>query len=169
MRGSKTVKRATKLIETLKCSGSVYDPDICNSIGCDPRRCMYHTAIARALSDDFKCGIADLHLTVRATGIKFHHRGWRWHAVLSKAMEVNIKQYDRAWKIWQKARIKNPDIEFSPPINPHSFSFLATRQTKIIPISRERQDKVNQNRRERIAAGKPDKKYHSMSERVVGM
>lgn len=120
---------------------------------CDPRKCWHFVAIS-ALMERLEPG-AKHHVRVDAGHIKLNYRGWRYVAdtprhVKRSLMLFDLKRYDEVYIREYKVRFR--------------------RTTKIVPVSRERQDQINAARELRIAAGGGERKhkYPNMRKRIEG-
>jgi len=120
---------------------------------CEPKKCWHFVAIS-ALIEQMESGV-NHHVRVDGAHIKLNYRGWRYVADVPLHVKRTILYFDKGMYDRVHAR---------------SYKLRFRRTTKIIPISRERQDQVNAARKEREAAGKPDRKdYPSMRRRVEGL
>ena len=79
--------------------------------------------------------------------------GWRYVADTPKHVKRSLMLYDA--KLYDNIRIREYTLAFR-------------RTTKIIPLTQERKDQINDARRRRIAEGRPDRKYTSLRKRVEG-
>lgn len=120
---------------------------------CDPRKCWHFVAIS-ALMERMEPG-EQHHVRVDAGHIKLNYRGWRYVAdsprhVKRSLMLFDLKRYDEVYIREYKLRFR--------------------RTTRIVPISRERQDQINALRRERVALGGDERKrkYPNMRKRIEG-
>jgi hypothetical protein len=146
----------SKRVEILKCTVYVIQSDIDGGCRCDANRCMHKVAIARTLSGTLKVEVSSLRVRVDATGIRFHYKGYRWHAVLPQKVKTTLIAYD------------NPKTRDT--VKPHTYTFHATRGAKVIPITPERQQQMYDAQLARVAAGEPDRTRHrSLRSRIVGI
>jgi hypothetical protein len=120
---------------------------------CHPKKCWHRMAVY-SLMEHLEPG-ADHHVRVDAGHIKVNYRGWRYSAdtpvhVKRSLMLFDAKRYDEVYIRTYKLRFR--------------------RTTKIIPISRARQDQINTARKERIAAGGDETRrgYPNLRKRVSG-
>ena len=120
---------------------------------CEPKKCWHFVAIS-ALIEQMEPG-ANHHVRVDGAHIRLNYRGWRYIADVPLHVKRTILYFDRGMYDRVHAR---------------SYKLRFRRTTKIIPISRARQDQVNAARKERAAAGRPDRtNYPSLRKRVEGL
>lgn len=120
---------------------------------CEPKKCWHFVAIS-ALMERMQPG-AIHHVRIDGAHVKLNYRGWRYIADVPLHVKRTVLYFDKGMYDRVHAR-------------PYKLRFRRT--TKIIPISRERQDQVNAARKERAAAGRPDRKdYPNMRKRVEGL
>jgi hypothetical protein len=146
----------TKMITTMRVKVQVTPEDIKNSECRLPSRCMEKVAITRALKHQFKLSdraLGKLHLRVDAGHIKYNLNGRRCMAPTPKITKTALIDFDR------KRTVK-----------PHVFTFEAVQGDKVVPMTVERMQQINEARKARIKAGKPDKIYESdrIRQRIVG-
>lgn len=152
-------KIQARKIYTCKVAVAVTDKDICDGKACDPLHCMHKVAITRAIAKQFNLPEDEyrkLHVKVANTGIRFNLNGYRWSAIMPNRAMNNLILFD--------------DQEKRHLVKPHSYTITATRGSKVIPFTRERQEQINAARRERARAGRPDKTYTAptIRQRIVG-
>jgi len=146
----------SKRVEILKCTVYVIQSDIDGGHRCDANRCMHKVAIARTLSATLKVEISSLRVRVDATGIRFHYKGRRWHAVLPRKVKTTLIAYD--------------DPKNRHTVKPHAYTFQAIRGAKVISITPERQEQMYDAHLARVAAGEPERTRHrSLRSRIVGI
>lgn len=119
---------------------------------CHPKKCWHRMAIY-SLMERLEPN-ENHHVRVDAGHIKVNYRGWRYTAdtpahVKRSLMLFDAKKYDEVYIREYKLRFR--------------------RTTKIIPVTRERQDQINAARKERFAEGKDDRRgYPNLRKRVTG-
>jgi hypothetical protein len=129
-------------------------------------RCMHKVAIERSLRNlDPKGG--DHRTKVDGGKIKFNLHGYRWEAMSPKIVKMTLIKFDRERKA--RAKAEKAGLSFQSKVEPVSYRVEAIRRSKIEPFTRERQEQINDARRRRVAAGKPDKKRYDLRHRVEGM
>jgi hypothetical protein len=109
----------------------------------------------------------DHKVRVDASGIRFKLRGHKYFGPLPKKAARAMVQWDREDKARKKA--KRDGAAFSSKVQPFQFILEATKGAAIKPMTLERQKQINEARRKRILAGKPDKSNYSLHKRVVGL
>jgi hypothetical protein len=160
------VKIKTKLIETLSFSVSVLKSDINGGACMLISKCMHKIAIERALRKLDPRG-GDHRTRVDGGNVKFNLRGYHWIAFAPKKLKTSLIVFDKEKRA--RARAERDGVEFVSKVVPHTYRVEAHRTSKIEPFTRERQEQVNEARRRRIAAGKPDKRNYDIRHRVEGM
>jgi hypothetical protein len=65
--------------------------------------------------------------------------------------------------------IERISVEFVSKVQSHKYRVEATKHHAIQPMTRERQEQINEARRRRIAAGRPDKQRYDLRYRVEGL
>jgi hypothetical protein len=120
---------------------------------CDPRKCWHFVAI-NALMERLEPE-AKHHVRVDAGHIKTNYRGWRYIADTPRHVKRGLMLFDL--RRYDEVYIRQYTLRFR-------------RTTKIIPISRDRQDQINLARAKRIAAGGDEHKrnYPDLHKRVEG-
>jgi hypothetical protein len=146
----------TKTVTTTRIRINVTPDDIASSECRLPSRCMEKVAVIRALKDQFKLSdraFGKLHVRVDAGHIKFNLGGHRWSAPTPKIAKAALIDFDR------KRTVK-----------PHAFTIEAVQGDKVVPMTVERMQQINEARKARIRAGKPDKDYEKdrIRLRVIG-
>lgn len=147
------VKTRKREIEDIKIPVSVCNKDIQEGACRDPHRCMEKLAIFRALTAMLGEGQFD-RLRLDGAQIKFNYHGYRWAATTPKTAKISLIKFDA-----------------KKPVEPHRYTVIAIKGTRIQKLSAERQHQINLARKARIAAGTPDKKpsASSLHQRVVGL
>lgn len=105
------------------------------------------------------------HTKVDAGHISFHYQGHRYVGDTPKEVKGALTQYDKEKKA--RDRAKKNGVPFESKVKPFAFTMVAERRSKIVRFTAERQAQINEARRRRIAAGKPEKRY-TLRERIVG-
>jgi hypothetical protein len=160
------IRKATKIVETLSFRVHVQQRDIDDGKCMLVAKCMHKVAVERALRDlDPKGG--DHKVRIDAQICKFNFQGYRYHALVPKPAKLNLLQFDKERKA--RARADRDGVKFVSKVRPHSYRLEAQKGTKIQPFTRERQEQVNEARRRRVAAGKPDKPKYDLRYRVEGL
>jgi hypothetical protein len=118
---------------------------------CRPDKCWHKLEIASTLNRWDPTG--KHHVRVDAGHIKFNLWGWRYVADSPRHVKRTLLLFDK--KRYDEIRIRN-------------YTLRCRRTTRIMPLTDERKEQINQARYKRIAAGKPDRSYPSMRDRVVG-
>lgn len=121
------------------------------------KKCMEKLAIARALVQqlDLKAAAtAKLHVRVDGGHVRFNYNGYRWVANTPAKAKNALIRFDRDKRL----------------ARPHSYTLVATRTTKVVPFTRERQEQINDARIKRARLGLADKVYiaPTIHQRVVG-
>jgi hypothetical protein len=151
------VRQRSKVITTLKIRVETTQEDIdegeCKLI----TKCMEKIAIARALKEQLHLKdeeVSKLHVRVDGGHIRFNYKGYRWVANTPAKAKNALIRFDRDKSL----------------VRPHTFTFVAARTTKVIPMTDERRAQINMAREDRARRGQPDKVYTapSVHERVVG-
>ena len=119
----------------------------------DPHRCMERVAIQRALDLLVGEGMVE-RLRMDGAQIKCNYDGYRWAGTTPKTAKKKLIDFDR-----------------KKHVDPHHYTVILFRGTKILKHSAERQEQINRARRARVAAGTPDKPYKapSLHARIVGL
>jgi hypothetical protein len=160
------MRTLTKTIELLKLHVAVIHRDIQNAECRIPAKCMIRVASERKLREiDPKGG--DHKVRVDATGIRFKLRGHKYHGPLPKKAAKAMVQWDAEDKARKKA--KRDGVEFHSQVKPFTFTLEAVKGAAIKPLTAERQKQINEARRKRILAGKPDKQNYTLHKRVIGI
>lgn len=160
------MKTQLKTVETIKLRIKVQHRDIEGGKCCLVAKCMEKVSIERALRDlDPKGG--DHKVRVDAGVVKFNLRGHHWHGILPKMPKVKLVQFDKERKARMKA--ERQGLKFVSKVEPHQYTLEAQKGSAIVPFTRERQEQVNEARRRRVAAGKPDKHRYDLRYRVEGL
>lgn len=143
-----------KLVETMKFHVSITQPDIDNGECRLAHRCMHKVGIARTLNTLLKGEVH--HVRVDAGTIRFNHGGYRWEGKTPKIAKANLIKFDNK---------KTTHL-----VKPHEYDVEAVRKSRIRKIPSERQEQINQARRERIKSGLPDKAPNRLTlhQRIVG-
>lgn len=160
------IKLRSKTIETIAISVDVRQRDI-NEGKCGLKaHCMHKVAIERTLRNiDPKGG--DHRVRVDNGHVIFNLRGHHWRGDLPKRAGQNLLQFDHERNA--RAKAERNGVEFVSKVVPHSYRLEMERRGAIKPLTRERQEQINEARRKRIAAGKPDKKKYDLRYRVEGL
>jgi hypothetical protein len=135
----------------------------------DPKKCMYKVSGTRALYKLFPEENNHHRVRVDAGHIRFIHDGYRYVATTPKLASSNLKKFDGSLRCKECKRSAKGFCRRHDTI-PHQWVCKAVKDRKIVshkPFTKERQNQINAARRDRIAAGKPDK-YYSLRQRVVG-
>ena len=160
------MRTLTKTIEMLKLHVAVIYRDIQNAECRIPAKCMIRVATERKLRElDPKGG--DHKVRVDASGIRFKLRGHKYFSPLPKKAARAMVQWDREDKARKKA--KRDGVAFMSQVKPFQFIAEAIKGAAIKPLTAERQKQINEARRKRILAGKPDKQNYTLHKRVVGL
>jgi hypothetical protein len=160
------MRTLTKTIELLKLHVAIINRDIQNAECRIPAKCMIRVGTERKLREiDPKGG--DHKVRVDASGIRFKLRGHKYHGPLPKKAAKAMLQWDREDKTRKKA--KRDGIAFTSQVSPFQFTLEAVKGPAIKPLTAERQKQINDARRKRILAGKPDKQNYTLHKRVVGL
>jgi hypothetical protein len=155
-----------KTIDTASFAVSVSKRDIEEGKCGLSSKCMHKVAIERALrSLDPKGG--DHRTKVDGGKIRFNLNGYRYEAMPPKIVKTTLIKYDQERKA--RAKAERAGLKFESKVNPVKYRIEATRKSKIEPFTRERQEQINEARRRRAAAGKPDEKRYDLRFRVEGM
>jgi hypothetical protein len=156
----------TKTIETLALKVNVILRDI-NEGECGlPGKCMEKIAIERALRNiDPKGG--DHKVRIDAGIIKFNLAGHRWTATTPKRPKRALLQFDKEEKA--RKRAEKLGEKFVSKVQPHTWTLEATKGSKILAFTAERQKQVNEARRRRAEEGRPDRTSYDLHKRVVGL
>lgn len=139
----------------------------CGSI----HRCMERLAITRSLWElDPDC--PNHHVKVDASAITFHYQGYHWEmAPIPKVTKKSLMLFDH--ERVPRITAKKQGVEFISQVKPHSYTVKAVRGKRIENTTRERQDQVNEARRQRIAvhraAGQKTERTYDFRRRVAGM
>lgn len=121
---------------------------------CDPKRCWHKLAIA-CIAEKWGSD-TNPHIRVDAGTVKMNYEGYRYVALQPRHVKRSMLLFDK----------KRYDLVHIRP-----YRLLFRRTTKIIPVPAERQEQINEARRNRIVEGRPDKKrpaYPTMHKRVEG-
>jgi hypothetical protein len=119
-----------------------------------PSKCMEKVAIARSMIEKFgNLTDAQLHVRVDAGHINLNWEGYRRVADTPKIAKASLIRFDQ-----------------KKPVAPHSYTLHFRRTTKVVKVSRDRQDQINERRRVRASNGAPDKVANRLTlhRRVVG-
>ena len=155
-----------KTVETANFKVSVIKRDIEDGKCGLSAKCMHKVAIERALrSLDPKGG--DHRTKVDGGKIKFNLNGYRWEAMSPKVVKMTLIKFDRERKA--RAKAERAGLKFESKVEPVTYRVEAIRKNKVEPFTRERQEQINEARRRRVAAGKPDKKKYDLRYRIEGM
>lgn len=115
---------------------------------CDPRKCWHFVAI-NAMMERLEPS-AKHHVRVDGGHIKLNYRGWRYIADTPRHVKRSLMLFD---------------LHRYNEVNIRKYSLRFRRTTKIIPVTRERQDQINAAR---IAAGKPVHRVYDLKKRIEG-
>lgn len=160
------IRKATKTIETLTFPVRVQQRDIDNGKCMLISVCMHKIAIERALRErDPKGG--DHKVRIDGSLCKFNFQGHRYQAIVPRVAKQNLLQFDHERNA--RARAERNNTKFVSKVRPHNYRLEGQKGTKIQPFTRERQEQVNEARRRRVAAGKPDKRKYDLRYRVEGL
>jgi hypothetical protein len=156
----------TKTVETLSFRVKTQHRDIeegkCGLISL----CMERVAMERALRViDPKGG--DHHVKIDGGSFKFNFRGYHYNGITPKIAKLALIQFDKERR--PRERAERNGEKFVSKVEPHSYRVEATKGTKVQQFTRERQEQVNEARRRRSAAGKPDQKKYDLRYRVQGL
>jgi hypothetical protein len=130
------------------------DKAIENQGFCNPSKCWHKVAIASIV--DAWGPVNSPHIRVDAGHVKLNYRGWRYIADTPLHVKRSLMLFDK--KRYDEVHIREYTLRFR-------------RTTKVIRVSRERQDAINASRSARIRAGSNERKKYSgptMRDRVVG-
>ena len=116
-------------------------------------KCMEKLAIEEALQQIFPHEHDSHRVRVDGGHISFNAAGYRHRADTPRIATASLIKFDQR-----------------KPVAPHQYTVTAYRTTRIQQHSSERQTEINKARRERVAAGSPDKRYErqTLHKRVVG-
>jgi len=120
---------------------------------CHPQKCWHRMAVY-SLMERLAPG-ENHHVRVDAGHIKVNYKGWRYISDAPSHVKRSLMLFDA--KRYDEVYIRRYKLRFR-------------RSTKIIPVSRERQDQINAARKERIAAGGDEhrRNYQDLRKRVEG-
>ena len=156
----------TKIVETLNVSVAVLARDIKEGKCGLPGKCMERVAIERSLRNiDPKGG--DHKTKIDAGIIKFNLGGYHWSAPTPRKPKLALIQFDKEEKA--RKRAEKDGLEFVSKVQPHNWTFVATKGSKIMPFTAERQKQINEARLTRAAEGRPDRTNYNLHKRVVGL
>lgn len=134
--------------------------NIREGIACDQNRCMQRVAIIKAVDHKFpnRGHVHAFHVKVNGAVVTLNHDGHHWAAILPKTPRSMLIKFD------------NPRTRHL--VVPHKYWLVFTKGRKIEKMPRERQEQINEARRQRIAEGRPDKAYNTrktLRQRITGM
>ena len=88
--------------------------------------------------------------------VRFIYDGYRWRAPTPMVAKDALILFDK-----KKRHL----------IKPHRYKLKAERGSKVLPLTRERKDQINEARQRRLAEGRPDKVHDAKTvhQRVVGL
>lgn len=152
------IKVRTNRRKEVTLSVSTTHDDLNAAIGmngrCSPSKCMHKVAIARTLFALDPDGGGTHRVRIDGGHIKFNLHGYRYKADTPKAVKRSLMLFDQG---------------AYDAIKVQTYSVRAHRTTKIAPITKERQEQVNANRRQRIAAGGDEnRRNYNLRKRIEG-
>jgi hypothetical protein len=156
----------TKTVETMSFAVETSATDIQNGRCGLVAACMEKVAIERKLRKLDPRG-GDHKVRIDGGQIRFNLGGYKWVAPTPKTAKVSLILFDRERKA--RARAERQGQAFRSKVQSHNYRIEAIRGNKIRPLTRERQEQINEARRRRAAAGKPDKKKYDLRYRVEGL
>ena len=121
---------------------------------CDPNKCWHRVAIL-CVFDGWHNLSDDPHVRVDAGHVQANYEGWRYIADTPHHTEISLLKFDK--ERYDELKVK-----------PYTLTFRRT--TPIVRMTRDRQDRINETRRARVAAGGNEyrRSYNSMRKRVEG-
>jgi hypothetical protein len=156
---------AKKTIHVLRVRVVVTQHDIDGGECGLPGKCMEKIAIERALRNlDPKGG--DHRTRVDAGVVKFNLHGYYYEAKTPKIAKRALIQFDK--EMLARKRAQAAGEKFISKVQPHRYTIEAEMGRAIVPMTLERQKKVNAARKKRILEGRPDKKIYTLRQRVIG-
>src|SRR5262245_52219 len=161
-----TVRHQTKTIETISVTVQTTITDIKNGRCGLVARCMEKVAIERALRKIDPRG-GDHKVRIDGGDVRFNFGGYKWHGHVPKSAKRALIAFDRERRARERAE-KRGEI-FQSKVTAHKYRLEAVRGDKIKPMTRERQEQINEARRRRVAEGRPDKKTYDLRYRVEGL
>jgi hypothetical protein len=120
---------------------------------CDPKKCWHRMAIHKKM--ERRAPGENHRVIVDAGHARLHYKGWRYIADQPQHVKRSILLFDK--ERYDLLHIRNYKLQFR-------------RTTRVVPVPRERQDQINEARRQRIAAGGNEyrRNYPNMKKRVEG-
>jgi hypothetical protein len=160
------IKLKVKSIETVRVQVHVLQRDIDGGKCMLISLCMHKVAIERALRDlDPKGGD---HKVRCDTGlVKCNLSGHRWHGILPRTPKLALLQFDKERRA--RAKAEREGRAFVSKVKPHRYILEIQKGAAVLPFTRERQEQINEARKRRVAAGKPDKKRYDLRYRIEGL
>jgi hypothetical protein len=157
------VKQGKKQVLTTTFPVHVQQSDIDAGECLKPSSCMVQVSLERTLR--MAHPRTNHHSRVDAGHIKFNLEGYRYVADTPRKPKAALIAFDREDAARKAARKKGEP--FKSKVEPFMFTITARRGAKIKATTPERQERINEARRKRRAAGQKQKQY-TLRDRIVG-
>ncbi len=119
---------------------------------CNPTDCWHYVAINQLM--DLMSPGEKHHVRVDAGHIRLNYRGWRYVADTPRHVKRSLMLFDLGR--YNEVHVREYTLRFR-------------RTTKIVPVTKERQESINKARHARIAAGGDERRrVYNLRERVEG-